>query len=232
MARPLLCREGMPPRYQPVEIWERRPRGRHRAARRVPAAGAGEDAAPRDGEGAAGAVPGHGPGAERYRPRAAGPRRGRPAQVPRLRDPRTRLRPDSLSRLRVRAAGRLLLQRAAHGGRSRPLRPRRLPAGPGAAVGALLPSPDPVPGGAGSDLLLTPPRPLHPGRLRLAAAARAAGRGGRSADRRLYRGPAVRVGHQPERALPHPDPGWRLRPVPPREGPVRQAPGAERGTGG
>ena len=25
MARPLLCREGMPPRYQPVEIWERRP---------------------------------------------------------------------------------------------------------------------------------------------------------------------------------------------------------------
>jgi hypothetical protein len=25
MAQPLLCREGMPPRYQPVEIWARRP---------------------------------------------------------------------------------------------------------------------------------------------------------------------------------------------------------------
>ena len=208
----------------PVETWERRPRCGLGAPSRVPPARAGEDAPPCRRPRAARAPPRRRPRTQPLRPRPARPRRARPARLPRLRHPGPRLCPGPPSRLRFRAAGGLqlqgpllpLLQRPPHGGRRRPPRPRRLPARPRPPVGPVLPEAAPLPRGARSAPGLPATRRLHPDPLRLAAALRQAARGGRSADRRRHRGPALRRCHQSERPLPYPGAGRRLRPLWPR----------------
>ncbi len=162
------------------------------------------------------------------------------AQLPRLRNPGPRIRSRSLPGLRVRAAGRLLLQGprlplvrdAADGGRCRAPRSRRHPRGAGPPVGALVTATAPVPGRAEPGPRLQAPGRLHPSRVRVAAEGRAANGGGRSADRRRHVRPALRRRLEPERPLSHARPGRRLRRERRRPRALRQAARAADGGGG
>src|SRR6266568_3484669 len=177
--------------------------------RQIPAAGAREDAPPSGRPRAARDVSRGRSRPERPRPRPARLRGTRPARLPLLWNSGTWLRASSLSRLRFRAAGGLLVQgrglpllrRPPDGGRGGPPRPERPAPGAGAAAGPLLPStrslprrPPPRPG-------LASARRLHPRRLRLAAKVRATAGGGRSTDRGRHRGAEVRWSVESERPL-------------------------------